>query len=233
MPLIRVDNLAGIPLFYDRYSSSSYGVSAVPMRPYIDNQFHASCVNCVQELSNVLTNSGFTITQIWSGGVGRSGTGRSYHHKNRAFDLDALIFDDDSRWVADTFPQRPFLYLAIEAVLRRYFGTVLNYDYNAAHEDHFHFDNGTSVKFKRDARSHVVFLQHCLVKLFNQNIGQSGVDGVYGGDTEAALNRARRDLGIGGLSNVENWRNFLQACATAALESESGIVVNDGEPLIG
>ena len=69
MPLIRVDNLAGIPLFYDRYSSSSYGVSAVPMRPYIDDQFHEACVDCVQELSNVLAGSGFTITQIWSGGL--------------------------------------------------------------------------------------------------------------------------------------------------------------------
>lgn len=232
MPLVRIDELAGIPLYYDRYNNNSYGVSAVPMRPYIDTVFNQTCIECFQELTNLLAASGLTITQIWSGGVGRSGSGRSYHHKNRAFDLDALIFDDGSKWVADTFPDRPFLYLAIEAVLRQYFGTVLNYDYNAAHEDHFHFDNGTSVKFKRDARSHVLFLQHCLVKLFNQSVGQSGVDGVYGGDTEAALNRARQESGIGGLSNKDNWLDFLRACATAALENEQGIVRYD-EPLVG
>ena len=110
---------------------------------------------------------------------------------------------------------------------------MLNYDYNAAHEDHFHFDDGTSVKFKRDARSHVLYLQHCLVKLFNQNVGQAGVDGVYGGDTEAALNRVRRDLGIGGLSNKQNWLSFLSACGDAALEKERGIVTFQDEPLVG
>lgn len=232
MPLVRVNEIDGLPLFYDRYNNSSYGVSAVPMRPYIEVGFNQSCITCFQNLQGVLSASDFEITQVWSGGVGRSGTGRSYHHKNRAFDLDALIFANGTKWVAKTFPQRPFLYLAIEAILRRHFGTVLSHDYNAAHEDHFHFDNGTSVKFKRDAKSHVLFVQHCLVKLFNQNIGQSGVDGMYGGDTEAALNRVRSELGIGGLSNKQNWIDFLEVCSNVALEKEVGIVTNYNDLLL-
>lgn len=224
MAVIRVEEFDGIPLYYDRYKADSYGVSARPMRPYIDQQFSKTCVDLFQELRAVLNAAGLNIVQIWSGGVGRSGSGNSYHHKNRAFDLDALIFEDGSKWVAKTFPEQPFLYLAIEAILRRHFGTVLSYDFNRAHEDHFHFDNGTVVGFKRSARSHVLFLQHCLVKLFNQDIGSSGADGVYGGDTETALNRVRRELSIGGLSEKENWLSFLTTCADTALEMEHGIV---------
>jgi hypothetical protein len=40
-------------------------------------------------------------------------------------------------------------------------------------------------------------------------------------------------LGIGGLSNKQNWLSFLDACATAALEKEQGIVTFNDEPLLG
>ena len=224
MPLIRVEKLAGIPLFYDRFNNVSYGNQAVPMRPFIDSAFSASCEACFEQMKQVFDAHGFEIAQIWSGGVGRAGTGSSYHHKNRAFDLDALIFKDSTKWVANTFPDRPFLYLAIESILRQHFGTVLNYDYNKAHEDHFHFDNGTSVKFKRDARSHTLFLQHTLGKLFNQNVGEAGADGVFGPDTEAALTRVRKELGIGGLSEKANWLRYLDTCAEVAFSLEASIV---------
>ena len=228
MALVRVDNLAGVPLFYDRFKSGSYGVEAVSMKPFIDDKFHALCETAFANIQSVFSKSGYEITQIWSGGAGRSGTGKSFHHTNRAFDLDALVFDNKPMWVAITFPQRPFLYLAIEACLRLEFGTVLNYDYNSAHEDHFHFDNGTSPGFKRHAKSHVLFLQHCLQKLFNQSVGSSGVDGVMGGDTDAALRQALKELGIGGLSDKQNWKQFLQVCAETALDFENSLVSAPG-----
>lgn len=226
MSLIRVDQFAGVPLFYDRFNKTSYGEQAVPMRPYVDSAFSELCEAGFKTMVEILAEGGFNITQIWSGGVGRAGSGSSYHHKNRAFDLDALIFSDGTKWVADTFPERPFIYLAIESALRMNFGTVLNYDYNKAHEDHFHFDNGTSVKFKRDARSHVIFLQHTLEKLFNQNIGGAGADGVYGPDTDAALTRTRKELGIGGLTTKDNWLKYLATSAKAAAFNENAIVSN-------
>ena len=159
--------------------------------------------------------------------MGRSGTGRSYHHQNRAFDLDALIFDKHPRWIANTFPQRPFMYLSIESVLRGSFGTVLNYDYNSDHQDHFHFDNGTPVGFKRHARSHTIFVQHTLVRLFQQDVGSGGVDGVFGPDTEAALNFVRRELELGGFSEVENWKAYLKICTSLALDNELSIVSSE------
>jgi len=225
MSLTQIDNLAGTPLFYDRFKKGAYGVEAVPMRPYIDDKFGAMCEVCFAEIQSVCTSAGYKIAQIWSGGVGRSGTGKSYHHSNRAFDLDALVFEDKPMWVAITFPLRPYLYLAIEACLRQHFGTVLNFDYNAAHEDHLHFDNGTSVKFKRDAKSHVLFLQHTLEKLFNKSVGSAGIDGVMGGDTEAAMRQTLNELNIGGLSNKDNWIRYLRVCANTALDLEKSIII--------
>ncbi len=224
MAFVMVDRFAGVPLYYDRYNRDAYGRSAVAMRAHVDAAFAAGCERAFTALVKLLGDGGFAVTQIWSGGVGRAGTGRSYHHKNRAFDLDALIFADGSKWVADTFPERPFMYLAIEAVLRTEFGTVLNFDYNRAHEDHFHFDNGRAPGFKPEARSHALFVQHCLDKLFNQDIGESGVDGLYGPDTDAALTRVRRALHLGGLSSKKTWQAFLRHCADAAIDKERSIV---------
>lgn len=227
MALKRTDNFADIPLYYDRFKNGAYGNEAVKFRPYVDAKFLPQCNSCFEDMQKVFSKNGFGFSQIWSGGVGRSGTGRSYHHANRAFDLDGLVFNSKPMWVADTFPERPFIYLAIEACLRMHFGTVLNHDYNADHRDHFHFDNGTAVKFKRDARSHVLFLQHALVKLFNLSIGGSGFDGVFGGDTEAAMRVALKRLGIGGLSDRKNWLKFLAACAEEALDLENSILTLD------
>ncbi|WP_187326930.1 extensin family protein [Martelella lutilitoris] len=224
MALIRTNNFAGIPLFYDRFKPGAYGQEAVPVRPYIDPDFRVACDACFSDIQNTFSGNGFHIDQIWTGGVGREGSGRSYHHTNRAFDLDCLIFSDKPMWVATSFPARPYLYLAIESLLRIHFGTVLNYDYNHAHEDHFHFDNGTSVGFKKHARSHVIFLQHTLEKLFNKDVGASGVDGVWGGDTEAALRQTLKELRLGTLSDNLNWIKYLKTCADLALDTEQSIV---------
>ncbi len=225
MTLTRTGEFAGLPLYYDRFKTGAYGNEAIKFRPYINTKFLDSCNACFEDMQTSFKKAGFTITQIWSGGVGRDGSGTSYHHTNRAFDLDALVFETNDMWIADTFPARPYLYLAIEAQLRMHFGTVLNYDYDYKHKDHFHFDNGTSVGFKRHARSHVLFVQHALSKLFNLSIGASGYDGVMGGDTEAALRIALKRLGIGGLSNKQNWLAFLAVCSETALEMETSIVV--------
>lgn len=225
MAHIPVDTLAGLPLFYDRFDNAAYGNKANRFMPFMEKEFADSCNACLGNMQIALSKAGLEIREIWSGGVARKGRGKSYHHTNRAFDLDALKFSDGRIWVANTFPEKPFLYLAIEGCLRLYFGTVLNYDYDVRHRDHFHFDNGTPVKFKRDARSHTLFVQHTLVKLFNEDIGEAGVDGLFGPDTRAALTRARRTLEIGRLTDVANWRQYLTGCVETALANEPGGVL--------
>ena len=212
---IRVDSFAGKPLLYDRSAPGHYGRTGISFRPFVNPAFAQSCETCFSELVTRLDQSaGLRTDRILSGGVGRAGTGTSFHHKNRAFDLDALLFDDDSNWVANTFPQRPQLYLGIEAVLRKHFGTILSYDYNQAHEDHFHFDNGTALGFKSAAKSHVIFVQNVLALVYGRAISR---DGLWGPETEGALRTLRTQLGIGAVTTLANWIALLDAIADEAM----------------
>lgn len=212
---IRVDNFAGRPLLYDRSAPGHYGRTGISFRPFVNPAFAQSCEGCFEELVARLGRSaGLRTAAILSGGVSRAGTGTSFHHKNRAFDLDGLLFDDDSNWVANTFPQRPQLYLGIEAVLRKHFGTVLSYDYNRAHEDHFHFDNGTATGFKSAAKSHVIFIQNVIALVYGSAISR---DGLWGPETEGALRTLRNQLGIGAIATLANWTALLDAIADEAM----------------
>lgn len=208
---IRIDKFGGKPLLYDRTVQSHYGKTGVAFKPSVNQAFAASCDTCFTELIKRLDQTaGLKTTFILSGGVSRAGAGSSLHHKNRAFDFDALLFADGSNWVSKTFPQRPQLYLGIEAVLRKHFGTVLAYDYNQAHEDHFHFDNGTAVGFKTAAKSHVIFIQNAIALVYGSAIGR---DGVWGGETEGALREIRTEFNIGPITVPANWTALLDRIA--------------------
>lgn len=214
----RYSSLGGVGLLYDRKVPGHYGVTGVPYRPWIDVAFAKETDRAFEQLfASLAAASVGKVKAILSGGVGRQGAGSSLHHKNRAFDLDGLIFDDGTTWVADTFPHRPMLYLGIEAVLRQHFGTILGYDYNAAHEDHFHFDNGDKVGFKKHSRSRVIFLQNTLYFLFDMDVGR---DGVYGPETAGAERQVRTELGIGGFSVLQNWVAYLETCVDVAFARE-------------
>ncbi|WP_271077197.1 extensin family protein [Aurantiacibacter sp. MUD61] len=224
----RIGQFDGKPLVYDRSAPSHYGVGGVPTKPYINAEFAKQCEKCFAELFSFMDkHAGLVVESILTGGVSRAGMGTSLHHKNRAFDLDAFLFADGSNWVATTFPQRPQLYLGIEAILRRHFGTVLSYDYNAAHRDHFHFDNGTNVGFKQSAKSHVIFIQNVLTFVYQIPAGR---DGVWGPETEREVTALRKQLEIGPFSTKSNWLEFLSTAAKAAFELEAG-KVGDLEPL--
>lgn len=217
---IRVDKFGGKPLLYDRSVTSHYGKSGVAFKPFVNPAFATSCDDCFKELIDRLDKkAGLKVTSILSGGVSRAGTGSSLHHKNRAFDFDALLFGDGSNWVSNTFPQRPQLYLGIEAILRKHFGTVLAYDYNRAHEDHFHFDNGTPTGFKTAAKSHVIFIQNVIALIYGSAIGR---DGVWGGETERALRALRTELGIGPISTLANWLALLGKIADEGMTLDKG-----------
>ncbi len=60
--------------------------------------------------------------------------------------------------------------------------------------------------------------------LFNQDVGTAGVDGLYGGDTAAALRRALPDLGLETISAPDDWVKFLQECANGAIAAENTIM---------
>ena len=77
------------------------------------------------------------------GGTGR----RSAHARAEAVDIGAFVLADGRRitvlegWNGGTPAEREFLRVVHRSACRR-FGTVLGPDYNAAHHDHLHLENG-------------------------------------------------------------------------------------------
>lgn len=221
MANVRISALANVPMLYDRQIEGHYGVTGIPFRPFMHPTFAELCDACFNDLFQLFSNHGLTVSAILSGGVGRAGTGPSFHHQNRAFDLDGLVMVGGN-WVANTFPQRPLMYLAIESVLRQHFGTVLSYDFNAAHEDHFHFDDGRMPGFKNLAKSHVIFLQNVIFFVYGIDIG---IDGVWGPETNVRSRELRDELGIGPFSDLSNWQEFLRRVSNDALKLELAVFV--------
>lgn len=218
---VSVGTLGGRNILYDRHREGDYGVTGVPIKPFMNPAFAKECEACFTQLvSEVEAAKLGPVGSILTGGISRAGTGTSLHHKNRAFDLDGLVIPSGN-WVANTFPQRPHIYLGIEAVLRQHFGTVLSFDYNQAHEDHFHFDNGTSVGFETMSKSRVIYLQNVIVFIYHTKIGR---DGVWGPETRGASDKIRKRLGIGGFSNKKNWMQFLRQAAGDAFALEAAML---------
>jgi len=222
--LIRIEQFAGVDVFYDRVRPEDYGVRGVAIEPLVDTKFAEETERFFARLFLECAAAGLgEVIAIFTGGVGRDPSvgGRSYHHQNRAFDLDALVFDDGRKWVADSFPDAPHFYLGIESVLRKSFGTVLTYDYNRAHQNHIHFDNGQRPGFQSMAKSRVLFLQNSLFYLFDRTLGR---DGVYGPETEAIARSVRSDLGLGPLSRTDNWIAFLEAATDRAMLRSANVL---------
>ena len=221
MPDPRVETLAGRKIIYDRQVEGHYGVTGIPIKPFMQDKFAGQCEACFRQLVDLLEAKNLgPVGSILTGGISRTGSGSSFHHTNRAFDLDGLILPTQN-WVADTFPQRPLIYLGIESVLRQHFGTVLSYDYNDDHHDHFHFDNGRVPGFKNLAKSHVIYLQNAIFFAYQIQIGR---DGVWGPETRSRSDELRAELGIGAFSQRDNWLEFLDRVANDALDLEVQII---------
>lgn len=209
MAIVTFTHLAGVPLHYDRYDASSgfgYGTRGKPFKPRAERAFVDRLEAC---FIDVFAQSPFGAGEVITS-AGAYVNKPGHHGTGQAFDLDG-IFWGQHHLVALQYPQKPHLYLAIEAIVRQHFGTVLNFNYNAAHQDHLHIDAGTPVGFQKLSKSRVEFLQ---AALFYVHGYQVGVDGVWGPDTAGVVPTALSELGIGGaITTRATWLAFLAATA--------------------
>jgi Extensin-like protein C-terminus len=204
--------LAGVPVRYDRAPLSQYGSRGVPFRFHSVPDFTAKMEAFFDELWRVCPLGRAEV--ITSAGAFTNKPGQ--HGKGRAFDLDGIF------WSGKTFVtlhdgfnarDRKF-YFGVECVLRKHFGLVLNYLYNADHRDHFHFDDGVSVGFRQGSRSTVGFLQGTL--RFVHGIPVT-TDGAWGPNTRDATRTALQQLGISGfIDDRATWLAFLTRSAAKA-----------------
>ncbi|MFN6956077.1 MAG: extensin family protein [Acetobacteraceae bacterium] len=213
MQLIRFSRLADVPLHYDRFEEASgfgYGTRGKPLTFRAVEGFVDAMEALFQDLFQRVPGRFGAAEVIATAGAYVDKPG--YHGLGRAFDLDALFFTKRD-FVTLNFPSDPYFYLAVESVIRMHFGTVLNYDYDPAHRDHFHFDDGSAIGWKKYAKSHVVFVQNVLNHCYGMKVD---VDGVFGPSSAQALGAVLSELGIGAISNKANWLAFLDRSASEA-----------------
>ena len=213
MGLTSFTSIAGVPVHYDRDSDGTgfgYGTRGRPAKFRASDGMLRKLNDC---FSQIFMESDFGQAEvITSAGafVGKPG----YHGSGNAFDLDG-IFWEEKTFIALKYPSSPWLYLALESVIRQHFGTVLGYNYNDAHKDHLHLDVGSSVGFNKASKSRVEYLQASLSYIHGY---QLGIDGVWGPATEGVVKLAWKELGIGGTDPKSAWIQYLKVTASAGFE---------------
>ena len=182
--------LAGVPVHYDRFSEPdfTYGTRGKPLKFYCEDAFERKLHICFKELwkvcplgkAEVITSAGTFVDKPGGHGLGRG------------IDIDGIFWADKS-FVTLNYPQDRRFYLAVEAILRKHFGTVLNFEFNSAHKDHFHVDDLTEPGFFPRQRSKVLYLQMALTYISEMPVV---IDGLIGTETNGALRTLLADLNL-------------------------------------
>ena len=203
--------LNGVPVHYDRLPLAEYGSRGKPYDFHATKEFEDKLDACFAELEQtcplgrpeVITSAG-----AW---VDKDGE----HGKGKAFDLDGIHWSN-RKFVCLNFPNDRHFYIGVEAVLRKFFPTVLNYYFNTDHHDHLHMDLSRTLAFKRSRRSQVFFLQSALTHVLEIPVD---IDGGWGPQTAGATTQALAELNIDGqLENLETWMQFLDAVSARAFQ---------------
>lgn len=206
----RFDHIANIPLHYAREPIAGYGTRGQQMMFFGNVNFHRKLEEFVQELIDVCPFGAPEV--IVTAGV-YVNKPKSWHRFGRAFDLDAIFWKDKS-FITKHYLQDKAFYLGIEALLRKRFGTVLQYVYDRRHEDHFHVDDGNKVDFRTDWESYTCFAQTSVNVLFGKHVEE---DGMWGPETSTAVTQVFEELGISApITTIANWIDYLDACAARA-----------------
>lgn len=212
MSLQTFTSLANVPVHYDRYKPESglgYGTRGKPFKPQATQSTIGKLQSCFADIfaqspfgpGEVITSAGAYVAKP------------GYHGAGQAFDLDGIFWAKHDL-VALDYPKKPHLYLAIESIVRQYFGTVLGYNYNEAHKDHVHMDVGSGIGFQKMSKSRVEYLQSSLFYVHGYHVG---IDGVWGPATERVVKDALKDLAIGGsIFSKDIWLSYLKATTLRA-----------------
>ena len=155
------------------------------------------------------------LSPSWIGHMGtyRAFSGNpSWHYRARAWDISSITWTNgttldmcNGAHASSSLTTRR-RYLAVEALLRRHFRTVLNGYYNADHENHFHVDNGCQVEpLRKTLRSHTLFIQLVANNFMSRSIN---VDGTWGTTVEAAYQDMKDVMGLGCLQSADEPRRL-------------------------
>ena len=185
--MIKVNQVKGIYLAYDRWDHTSYGTDQPPYAFLMKIELRKALENVVDMLDDMRWKQ--HIKTILSAGAyvnrqQRNSTKISPHATGLAIDIDGLVLHNGSVYTTVDAPEKPYWRMA--AVLGLNFGTVLHRLYSdGLHIDHFHVDLTRPIKW-RNSESQKQLLQAVLVHVFGEDIV---IDGAIGPKTMAALKR--------------------------------------------
>ena len=218
--------VAGVPVHWT--GSGEYGTRGSLGECEADAIFLLQLEECFRELwSFPLGKAEAVVTR----GVFREEAGM--HGEGRAFDLEAIFWKEHSLIVKrDGYERNNLpLCLGVEAVLRRNFGTVLNWDYKG-NDDHIHFDDFKNLR-RFDPLAQlgisVGFLQMAMTVLFDKPVGLMRLPGqrpeqqfnrLYDTRTKVAIDAAMKQVDLASshaeLVCQDIWMLFLAKIAAKA-----------------
>ena len=207
----------GVPVHYDRLPSPfHYGSRGREHTFHCETDFESLLDAAFRDVwlytglgqAEVITSAGAYVNKPGQHGIGR------------ALDIDGIF------WPNKTFvtlhagwqgQDRKF-YFGIEAVLRRHFGVVLDYEYNSDHRDHFHVDHSQSLAFRTTSRSKVGSLQGMLNHIWGKNVDE---DRIWGPQTAGAVDEVLEVAGLPGpITNQGQWLLLMKKTAEEAFGTQ-------------
>lgn len=206
----KINAINNIKLHYARLPQYPYGTSGKPYDFHVDDAFFTQLetafnevfANCPLGKPNIITSAGTL--------VAKPGT----HGSGKAFDLDA-IFWDDHQIVANNYIHQKELYLGIESFLRKHFGLVLNYSY-PNHKDHWHIDTSVIVDYQEASQSETYYLQMVLKDIYQKPVI---VDGLSGPQTRKYTKEVFTRLNIDSpITTKKNYLKFLDITGKIAFK---------------
>jgi peptidoglycan L-alanyl-D-glutamate endopeptidase CwlK len=217
--------LAGVPVHYDRLGDPfGYGSRGKPHKFFATVDFQEFLEAFFSELWSICPFGPAEVICSAGAWVNKPG----YHGRGKAFDLDCIHWGNKV-FITKNYNKDKQFYLGVESVLRKHLPTVLNYKYNASHEDHFHIqDDGYEIVFLKGSKSATLFVQMVLTEIY-QNMVE--IDGIFGQETRGALESVLADLNIDkDLSQRENWLAFLTKTAERAFGEQPIFITHKSNP---
>jgi hypothetical protein len=203
---VRISELDGVPLFFAR------GVEPRPQMFSIEPAFRRLLIRTVRTVRARAPQSFDELKRITSAGVLVAKPG--FHGLGRAFDHDAWSFEHvDIRPIARDHAapalERRQRYWALAALMRSRSAFVLHGEFNAAHADHIHQDNGGPRPFTTSSQATVKLVQAICNDIFGQS-PRLTIDGAFGPRSQAAARTAMRTVDLAGdIFDPPQWKRFL------------------------
>lgn len=207
--MTRISQLGGVKLMYGR------GKNGPEERSFsVDPDFATQLERTLTVILKRVPDEFGALKSITSAGMFVDKP-NSMHAVGRACDWDVLTFADVtiSPFAKDHASPDPAVrrrYWATAALCRSQSAYILHAEFNAAHQDHIHQDNGAMMPFDRNSGTTVKLVQALCNEVFDTH-PKLKVDGGFGQKTADAVEAALGTLGLqGDLDGLTTWRRFLR-----------------------